>query len=95
MTGILPDAAHEGRRRIRGDLVPGLDVHKDSVVVRVRCVSPPLIDEMRSVGTQVAMNLCRSQNERAAWGPFPDESFVVARKSRGSCWVSSERLLSP
>ena len=29
----------------------GLDVHKDSVVARVRCVSAPLHDEVRSFAT--------------------------------------------
>jgi transposase len=29
----------------------GLDVHKDSVVVRVRCVSEPLHDEVKSFAT--------------------------------------------
>jgi transposase len=29
----------------------GLDVHKDSVVARVRCVSAPLHDEVRSSAT--------------------------------------------
>lgn len=32
----------------------GLDVHKDSVVARVRCVSLPLIDETRSFATTTA-----------------------------------------
>jgi transposase len=29
----------------------GLDVHKDSVVARIRCVSEPLHDEVRTFGT--------------------------------------------
>jgi transposase len=29
----------------------GLDVHKDSVVARIRCVSAPLHDEVRSFAT--------------------------------------------
>lgn len=29
----------------------GLDVHKDSVVARIRCVSEPLHDEVRSFAT--------------------------------------------
>ena len=29
----------------------GLDVHKDSVVTRIRCVSAPLHDEVRSFAT--------------------------------------------
>ena len=32
----------------------GLDVHKDSVVARVRCVSPPAIDETKSFATTTA-----------------------------------------
>ena len=29
----------------------GLDVHKDTIVACVRCVSPPVHQEVRSVGT--------------------------------------------
>lgn len=32
----------------------GLDVHKDSVVARVRCVSPPAVDETKSFATTTA-----------------------------------------
>src|SRR5687768_17617490 len=32
----------------------GLDVHKNSVVARVRCVSAPLADETRTFGTTTA-----------------------------------------
>ena len=35
----------------------GLDVHKDMLMARVRCVSEPLHDEVRSFGTTTSVLL--------------------------------------
>jgi transposase len=42
-----------------------LDVHKDLVVARIRCVSEPLHDEVRSFGTTTSALLDLAQWERS------------------------------
>lgn len=65
----------------------GLDVHKDSVVARVRCVSPPLIDETRSFGTTTAALI-----ELQEWLSARDVSHV-AMEATGVYWKPVWHLL--
>ncbi len=58
----------------------GLDVHKDTIVACVRCVSPPMHQEVRSFGTTTAQLL-----ELAEWLGEHDCSHV-AMEATGVYW---------
>ncbi len=66
----------------------GLDVHKDNVVARIRCVSEPLHDEVRTFATTTSALM-----ELNEWLSHHTESRHVAMEATGVYWKPVWHLL--